>query len=251
MRREKRIIRILIILAVGFLALVFELTLLQRKLIYHPTHHNETNGFSEWRHDGKIIGYAREVHSPNCIWLLLHGNAGQASDRDYAMSSFSKSDSVYILEYPGYGSREGSPSMEAFNSAGKEAYGILRLRFPNKCVGVVGESIGTGPASVLATNPHPPDKIVLIVPFDIFSRVAAAHYPFIPVDLILKDNWNNIDSLRGYTGSIEIFGASQDEIIPIAHAKALADSKPSSKFHEIDGGHNDWSTTGSVRITCP
>lgn len=230
---------------------MFELTALQRKLIYYPTHHTESHGLAQWRHNGRLIGYAREVRSPVNVWLLLHGNAGQASDRDYALPSFSERDSVYILEYPGYGAREGSPSMKAFNAAGREAYQILRARFPNRPVCVAGESIGSGPASMLATSPQPPDKIVLITPFDTFARVATAHFPFVPVKLILKDKWDNIEALKGYNGPVEIFGARADAVIPIKHARALAASKPSAKFHENEGGHNDWSVGHRVLIRNP
>jgi uncharacterized protein len=244
-------IRILILLAVCFLVLVLVFALFQRKLLYYPTHHLDSYGLSEWRHDGQLIGYAREVRSPRNVWLMVHGNGGQASDRAYALSSFSSLDTVFILEYPGYGSRPGSPSMEAFNAAAKKGYQILRSRFPNTPVCVVGESIGSGPASVLATEPNPPDKIVLIAPFDILSRVAAHHLPVIPARLFLRDNWNNVASLKGYKGPVEIFGARDDMIIPIGFAKALAESKPSSKFHEIEGGHNDWASNGRVEIKNP
>lgn len=231
--------------------LILGYALFQRKLLYFPTHHHENHGLSEWRHAGQLIGYAREVSSPGTVWLMLHGNGGQASDRAYALPSFSSRDSLFILEYPGYGLRPGSPSMEAFNSAARLAYEKLRSRFPHTPVCVVGESIGSGPASALALNPQPPDKIVLIVPFDMLSRVAADHVPFIPTSLILRDNWNNIGSLAGYGGTVEIFAARDDTIIPVAHAKALADSKPSSRFHEIDGGHNDWAEKGRVVIRNP
>ncbi len=243
--------RIVIYSLLGFLVIILGCVLFQRKLMYYPTHHRENHGLSKWLLDGQLIGYAREVPDPGNVWLMLHGNGGQASDRVYALPSFSSRDSVYILEYPGYGSRPGSPSMEAFNAAANQAYQALRSRFPNKPVCVVGESMGSGPASVLATNRQPPDKIVLIVPFDILSRVAADHFPFIPAGLFLHDNWNNIEALKGYVGPVEIFGARGDSIIPVVHARALAESKPSSKFHEFEGGHNDWAGSGSVKIMNP
>jgi pimeloyl-ACP methyl ester carboxylesterase len=243
--------RIVIFSLLGFLAIVLGCVAFQRKLLYYPTHHRENYGLSEWLNDGRLIGYKREVPSPGNVWLMLHGNGGQASDRIYALPLFSDRDSVFIMEYPGYGSRPGSPSMPAFNSAANQAFETLRARFPNTPVCVVGESVGSGPASVLATNQHPPDKIVLIVPFDILSRVAADHFPFIPAGLFLIDNWNNIESLKGYNGPLEIFGAHDDTIIPVVHAKALAESKPSSKFHEIEGGHNDWAGNGRVKIMNP
>lgn len=240
--------RFLLLLLLAFLVFVVGCAVFQRRLLYYPTHHLEHHGLSEWRHDNHLIGFAREVPAPENVWLMLHGNGGQASDRAYVLSSFSSRDSVFILEYPGYGSRPGSPSMKAFNSAAIQAYELLRSTFPNTPVCAVGESIGSGPAALLATNPHPPDKIILITPFDILARVAAHHMPILPTSLILKDNWDNIASLKGYEGPLEIFGAREDTIIPIVHAKALAESKPSARFHVIDEGHNEWAVKGRVAI---
>lgn len=244
-------IRILICIAVGILAFVLGCVLFQRKLLYYPSHYREHSGLAEWRHGGRLIGFAREVPVPKNVWLMLHGNGGQASDRVYALPSFSGQDSIFVLEYPGYGLRPGSPSMDSFNTAALEAYELLRLRFPKTPVCVVGESIGSGPASMLATNSHPPDKIVLIVAFDILARVASDHFPIIPVSLILRDNWNNIESLKSYKGPVEIFGALDDTIIPVIHARTLAESKPSARLHEIRGGHNDWAGNGQVEIRNP
>jgi len=242
------IIRILLLCVAGFMVLLIGCALFQRKLLYFPSHHNENNGLSEWKREGRLIGYARQTRSPETIWLFLHGNAGQASDRTYVLPSFSIQDSVYILEYPGYGIRQGSPSLTAFNTAAREAYELLRIQFPDRPVCIAAESIGSGPASFLATIPNPPDKIVLITPFDRLSKVAADHYSFLPVQLILRDNWDNIEALKTYKGQLELFAARADSIIPIAHAKAIADSKPSARFHVIEGDHNDWSDSGKVKI---
>jgi hypothetical protein len=243
-----QLIRILLLCVAGYLVILIGCALFQRKLLYLPSHDKESNGLSEWRHEGQLIGYARHVTSPETIWLFLHGNGGQASDRTYVLPSFSGKDSVYILEYPGYGSRSGSPSLLTFNSAARYAYQLLKVQFPDTPVCVAAESIGSGPASFLATIPNPPEKIVLITPFDMLSKVAAGHYPFLPVKLILRDNWDNIKLLKDYKGQLEIFGARVDTIIPIARAKALASSKPSAIFHTIEEGHNDWPVGNKVNI---
>lgn len=241
-------LRIVILLLIGFIMITLGCVVFQRKLLYYPTHHHEKNGLAEWFYQGRLIGYTREVPSPRNVWLMLHGNGGQASDRVYALPSFSNHDSIFILEYPGYGLRPGPPSQSSINAAVQEAYQALRVRFPDLPLCVVGESIGSGPAALLAKDQKPPDKIVLIVPFDILTRVAAHHFPILPVSLLLRDNWNNLESLKGFKGELEIFGARDDAIIPIRHAKALAESLPSALFHQIPGGHNDWPATGQVRI---
>jgi hypothetical protein len=223
----------------------------QRRLLYFPSHQTGSNGLSEWKHQDQLIGFSRVVQSPKNVWLLIHGNGGQAADRTYALPSFSDQDSVFILEYPGYGTREGIPSLKSFNDAAGQAYEILRGQFPNLPVCVASESIGTGPASTLTGKPNPPDKLVLIVPFDVLSKVASDHFPFLPTKLLLRDNWNNIEALAKYDGPLEIFAAKGDTVIPIAHAKALAATKPQAIFHEIEGGHNDWSHGLKVEIRNP
>jgi pimeloyl-ACP methyl ester carboxylesterase len=241
----------LMMLVSGYLVMLAGCTALQRRYLYYPTHQPDSPGLARWRAGDRLLGYSREVDAPKNVWLMMHGNAGQASDRSYALAAFSDSDSVYLLEYPGYGDRAGTPSMQSINRAATEAYEILSRRFPDTPLGVVGESIGSGPASMLALNPRPPAKIVLITPFDVLARVAADHLPLLPVRLLLRDNWNNIEALRSYQGPLEIFAARDDEVIKIAHARALAASKPSAIFHQIDGGHNQWPLLGQVAIRNP
>lgn len=224
---------------------------IERKLLFYPTHHSHNNSLTPWIRNNETIGYARKAASPENVWLMLHGNAGQASDRLYAVPCFSGKDSVFIMEYPGYGSREGTPSKESFNQAAREAYLFLRETYPDIPVCVAGESIGSGPAAFLSTLAGPPDKIVLVVPFDRLASVAEEHFPAVLVRLMLKDNWDNIVALKGFKGPIDIFGAEDDEVIPVRHAKTLAESVPGSRLVIIDGGHNDWSEGGRVNIRNP
>jgi hypothetical protein len=224
---------------------------IERKLLFYPTHHSENNGLTPWIQNGAIIGYSRTVISPTNVWLMLHGNGGQASDRVYAIPCFSPSDSVFIVEYPGYGTREGVPSKETFNRAAQEAYLFLRASYPQIPVCVVGESIGTGPASSLSSLSPAPDKLVLIVPFDKLSLVAEDHFPSYLVSLILKNNWDNIAALSNYKGALDVFGAANDTVIPVRHAKALVAAVPFSRLLIIKGGHNDWSYPGRVQIFGP
>ncbi len=240
--------RMLIVALITFTTLLTAITLFQRRILYYPSHHSETNGLAPWIVDGRLIGYARTAHNPRNVWLFIHGNGGQAADRAYALHCFSGSDSVFILEYPGYGHREGSPSKSSFDSAVKAAYGELSKEYPNTPLCVVGESIGSGPASTLATMQRKPDKIVLVAPFDTLASVARDHFPLIPAGLLLFDRWDNIEAFAGYAGKLEIYGAINDRILPIRHARALAASVPQAVFHEIPGGHNDWPQSGAVII---
>jgi pimeloyl-ACP methyl ester carboxylesterase len=250
MKRFLRISLSILTVIAAFL-LMFGCSSVQRKLLYFPSHIDLNSELSPWIHEDHIIGFTREVPAPKNIWLMLHGNGGQAEHRASVLPFFSKEDSVFILEYPGYGVRVGRPSMQSINEAARKAYEILRERFPSTPLCVIGESLGSGPASILATLPHPPDKLVLIVPYDELAKVAAEHFPFLPVRLLLHDNWNNVEALANYHGPLEIFAATFDDVIPIAHAKALAASKPQTIFHEFPGGHNDWTHNERVQFRYP
>ncbi|HXE98047.1 MAG TPA: alpha/beta hydrolase [Dongiaceae bacterium] len=230
------------------IALMAVFIVFQRKMLFYPSHSPETNGLAPWTIDGRLIGYARKVDKPGNVWLFTHGNAGQAADRTYALQCFSDSDSVFILEYPGYGNREGSPGKASFDAAAAEAYRWLRKAYPDIPVCVMGESIGSGPAASLARLEKQPDKIVLVVPFDNLASVVRSHLPLIPAGLVLFDRWDNVEALRGYSGKVEIYGAIDDQVIPVRHARKLAGSSPKAVFHEIPGGHNDWSQGGAVKI---
>jgi pimeloyl-ACP methyl ester carboxylesterase len=223
-----------------------------RRALFYPTHHNRTNGLSEWREKGALVGYSRMVPNPRNIWLMMHGNGGQAADRVYALHAFSDRDSVYILEYPGYGTRAGTPSRRSLDRAAVDAYQHLLSAYPGKAVGVVGESIGTGPASLLARESTPPARIVLIVPFDNLRSVAAEHLPWLPVTLLLGSTWNNVEALADYRGPVDIFAAKDDAVIPVHHAEALARAVPQARLRILPGGHNEWSHQGAaVQIRNP
>jgi hypothetical protein len=218
-------------------------------MMFFQTHNAPSTGLAPWVDGKRTIGFCRETPNAHTVWLMTHGNAGQAADRAYVLSRMSDQDSLYVLEYPGYGQRDGSPSLKSMNQAASEAYHLLRAHNQNTAVCVLGESIGSGPACSLARETVPPDKIVLVVPFDSLVSVASERFWFLPVRLMLRDPWDNIDSLKGYAGPVDIFGARGDAIIPVNHAKALASQVPVAHFTEIDGGHNDWSGNSQVKIT--
>jgi pimeloyl-ACP methyl ester carboxylesterase len=241
-------LRIAAIPLVLYLVLVTIVFFIQRSMLFFPTHHAPSTRMTAWLDSKRTIGYCREVPNARTVWLMMHGNAGQAADRDYVLSRMSDGDSLYVLEYPGYGLREGKPCLESLNQAAAAAYHILRSQNPNTPVCVLGESIGSGPACALAQETIAPDKIVLVVPFDSLVGVASKRFFFLPVRLMLRDAWNNVESLRHYAGPVEIFGATGDDIIPIKHAMALAKQIPGAHFTTITGGHNDWSWNDQVKI---
>jgi pimeloyl-ACP methyl ester carboxylesterase len=233
--------RILLLVVTVYLSVTLLAVIFQRNLLYFPWHHSDDGSLKNWTVGGEVIGKEQLVDSPQAVWLICHGNKGQAASHDYMLPCIPEGQSAYILEYPGFGPREGSPGMDAINDAAETAYTALRAAYPTLPVYVMGESLGTGPASHLATLPVPPDRIVLVVPYDTLVSVAQEHYWYLPVSLLLCDRWDNIRSLAHYKGPVDIYAAAGDQKIPTQHARNLAAHIPQARYHELPGGHNDWS----------
>jgi len=226
---------------------------LQRKLLYFPTHRELSYPAPErdmqaWMVDGKAIGVCREVENPQRVWLMFHGNGGQAAHREYVLPLIHETDSLYVLEYPGYGTREGKPSEWAFNEAARDAYTEIRRMYSETEVCILGESLGSGPACHITGMEPPPDRLVLVVPFDRLKDVAQDKFPIFPVGLIMVDRWDNIEALADYQGRIDIYAGRDDKVIPPRHARNLADLKEGSTYHEFDAGHNDWAHPAYVDL---
>ena len=216
-------------------------------LLYCPTHHPAPTSMSPWLVGGAPAGYFRPVKDPACVWLVCHGNAGQASDREYFLDRVAHDASLYVLEYPGYGERPGAPSMESINRAALEGLRELQRRYPDKVIGVIGESLGTGPASWLCAQAKPPDRLVLIVPFDNLLSVAGEHFPYLPVEWLMRDGrWDNVAALGGYKCPVRIYGAQYDNVIPVHHARLLSAALPRAKYTEMPCEHNNWMDGGLV-----
>ena len=234
------VFRVLLLLTLAYILIAGAVYVFQRTLVFHPTHHDVETGMEPRWVDGRQIGYVRAAESPSGVWLVLHGNGGQAAHRDYLLQYVADDVTVYVMEYPGYGQRQGLATAQTFNDAAISAYASIRFQHGSIPMGVMGESIGSGPASLLSLVALTPEKIVLLVPFDQLHRVAGARFPWLPVKWLMRDQWNNVATLEKYTGPIEIYAARDDEVIPFKHAQALANALPGARLIEMSGGHSSW-----------
>lgn len=239
----------------AFAALVFLLFLAQRRMMYFPTRLPEAHaitlaraeGLEPWRDaQGRLIGW-RAPHpgrSAQARLLVFHGNAGMALHRSYLAAAFQGSPTalpmdVHILEYPGYGAREGEPSESALVGAALEALDALQASAPRP-VFVLGESIGTGVAcQVAAARPRGVAGLILVTPMDSMGAVQRHHYPWFP-SFLLKDRFASDAALRMYAGPTAFLLAGRDEVIPPALGQRLyaGYGGPKRLWTQADATHN-------------
>lgn len=245
------------VVALVWFGLVLVLAFSQRTITYFPmtgaadTLDREAAAadLEPWTDPGsETIGYLHlpspEDPRPRVAFLILQGNAGFAAHRgdlarllrealpDHAVST-------YILEYPGYGARRGSPSQETLLQAASEAVALIPSTGP---LFLVGESLGTGVASATAAaHPKRIAGLLLLTPFDSLANVAQFHYPLLPVRWIMLDQYPSMRWLENYPGRAVFVLAENDTIVPAPFGKNLYETFDGSKLLLIAGqsDHND------------
>ncbi len=168
---------------------------------------------------------------------------GNAEDVLYTASEASRIDAraVVVVNYRGYGGSTGEPGQQALYDDGLAIYdyAIRRGVAPEQIV-VMGRSLGSGVASMLAGS-RPLRAAILITPFDSLASVAAGHYPFVPVRLLLRHPFPSTDWAMHADAPALIIAAERDVIIPAVHARRLFAAWAGKKqFHVLSqAGHND------------
>jgi hypothetical protein len=247
----RRAIRILQTFIIAYVLVVLAVAIFQRRLIYFPRtippvlaeRAAAENGFVPWQNKaGQIIGWKL----PTCLpptgsVLIVHGNAGCAIDREYLAGPIHDAAAVdvYVLEYPGYGARGGSPCKRSFIAAGEDAFESLPNGSPRY---VVSESIGAGVACHL-TKAHSTEVagLLLFMPYHDLASVAQRKMVFLPAYLFLLDRFNPAEDLKDYRGPVKIVLAGADEIIPATSGLRLFKGYKGPKTLQIIPGahHND------------
>jgi pimeloyl-ACP methyl ester carboxylesterase len=248
---RQRAIRMLLALGIAYSLFVLAAAIFQRRLIYFPRTippalaepSAAELGFVPWRNpSGQIIGWKLPAtSSPVASVLITHGNAGCAIDRGYLANPIHDAApvDVYVLEYPGYGSREGSPNKRSILAAAEEAFGLLINGLPKY---LVSESLGAGVACELArTHPTEVAGLVLFMPYHNLASVAQRKMPWLPAYFLLLDRFNPAECFKDYRGPVKMVLAGADEIIPVESGRRLFEGYAGPKNLQIIPGahHND------------
>lgn len=180
---------------------------------------------------------------PGAQRLLLLGFAGNGWNAEAAATFLAEQApeaNVVIFHYRGYAPSEGSPSAEALLADAPLVLDFARARLRPARTVAVGFSIGTGVAASLAAR-RPLDGLILVTPFDSLGRVAAGHYPWLPVRLLFRHAMAPADELAGKRTPVAIIAAGDDRLIPPARTDALRRRLARLVFNRtIPGaGHND------------
>ena len=174
------------------------------------------------------------------IAVMYHGNGGSACDEFFTTRWLaSRGFNVLNVEYAGYAGDTAKPSVDLILEDVAHVVRWVDAGHYSEVL-IVGRSVGSGFASAHAML-APPERLLLISPYDSLSQVAQGHFPVYPAKLLMKTNLENVVGASTAKRVLVIHG-TKDVIIPFERGKSLFDqlSQQDKKFIPATGyGHND------------
>lgn len=223
-RFKKILLYITVTIAVLYVALCCLIYFYQEKMIFHPKplaadyQFSYEGSYSEVKipaFDGKSLhGVLFKADSGRGLVFYLHGNAGALDTwGDIANIYTALNYDLFILDYRGFGKSEGSIySEEQFYKDVQAAYDVMKKQYAEEKMVVIGYSIGTGPASMLAAVNHP-KQLILQAPYYSLRDVGEHMYPTITPAFLLKYKFETYQFVQNAKVSVAIFHGDADNTI--------------------------------------
>ncbi len=261
-----------LLLVVGMTAgLLLLLGMGQHRLIYFPRSYNAPapDGVTALRYmtgAGKQVAYflpprvAVDGGAPRRLWVVFGGNASLALDWYSFASRFPDDHAGFLLvDYPGFGACEGTPSPETILASTQGAVESLadHLGLPvdkvREHVSLLGHSLGAAAALQYGVG-HPARDLVLIAPFTSLRDMARRVVGW-PLNHLAIQRFDNRAWLHAVMGKISaprvvILHGDRDEVVPVRMGRELAGMFPGRvRYVELAGGdHNGIISTAELEI---
>jgi pimeloyl-ACP methyl ester carboxylesterase len=217
----QKVVSLLIAAAVVYLGLCGVVLLVQRSQIYFPQ--------PEADHPRTQVVWLDSEGARLKIWSILRpgsaaliyfgGNAEDVAGNIELFSAAFPDRSLYLVNYRGYGGSSGRPSEKALFADALAIYDHALTRHAH--VAIMGRSLGSGVAVYVASQ-RPVERLVLVTAYDSLVKVAQRYYPYLPVNLLLRDRYDSVSRASQVKAPVLLVIAEEDEIIPRARSQALA-----------------------------
>ncbi len=238
---------ILVVGAIAYLAAAGYLYAAQRSFVFRPDGHlvlPEEKGLSGVEiirldaTDGvSLTAWYAKADEGKPAFLYFMGNSGNISSRSERFARILDAGfGLLVPAYRGYPGSSGSPSEAGFVSDGLLAFDWLKQKSDR--IVVYGESLGSGVATAVAAE-RDGIALVLEAPYSAALDLAADQYPWLPVSLLMKDQFLSRDRIGLVSEPLLIVHGTNDATIPIAQAwDLLSHANEPKRMHVIEGaGH--------------
>jgi fermentation-respiration switch protein FrsA (DUF1100 family) len=249
---------ILLTVLVFYVALVAVIYVAQRRLMYFPDRARippAAAGLAAAEEivldtdDGeRVIAWSVPPREEKSVVLYFHGNGGSLAYRAARFRALvADGTGLLALSYRGYGGSTGHPSEAGLllDAAALYRYAVARYS-PDRLV-LWGESLGGGVAIALAAQ-QPIGRMILEAPFSSAADVAARAYPFLPVRLLMKDQFRSDKQIGKVVAPVLVLHGARDWVVPIALGERLfALIRAPKRFVRFpQGGHEGLDAQGAI-----
>ncbi|GAA4465331.1 alpha/beta fold hydrolase [Nemorincola caseinilytica] len=199
--------------------------------------------------DGTVLSgllFRAAADTPKGLLFYVHGNAGSLRTWGEIAEVYTATGyDLFMFDYRGYGiSGSSITSEEQLYADVQVAYDSMRALYPENRIVVLGYSIGTGPAAMLAAHNHPA-HLVLQAPYYSMTDMMEHTYPFLPT-FMLRFPLRTYEYAAKANAPVTIFHGTEDGVLYYGSSLKLRKNfRPGDTLITIAGlGHNGFTTNG-------
>jgi fermentation-respiration switch protein FrsA (DUF1100 family) len=164
---------------------------------------------------------ARGPREGRPVFLYFHGNGGSLRWRDERFRALIADGSGLVaLSYRGYGGSSRQPTEPGLSKDAATAYAFAVARYPTESIVLWGESLGSALAITIAAE-NPVGHVVLEAPFTSAADVGASHYWFVPVRVLMKDQFRSDLRVVKVTAPVLVLHGEEDPVVPVTLGERL------------------------------
>ncbi len=215
-----------------YLAAMLGLAIFQRDLEYHPTPSMITPAQAGLEQietlqlkakDGENSrAWFAQPQSGRPLILYFHGNGGGLELRAARFRKLTGSGyGLLAVAWRGFSGSTGEPTEEGILLDAEAAYAeAVRRGFPPSRIVMMGESLGTGVATIMAAR-HQAAALVLDAPYTSALAIAEERYPIFPISYLMRDPFRADLAIRNVHMPVLMMHGERDHVIPIGIGRGL------------------------------
>lgn len=252
--RRRRWVRTLVVAGVAVAGLGVLVWTMQRSLIYFPDR-------SPVPAAGDVIAGAEDIvlstsdglelgawfvppsgEDRGMAVLVAPGNGGNREGRaGLAEELATRGFAVLLMDYRGYGGNPGSPTEDGLHRDAVAALQWLEIEgYPVDATILFGESLGTGVVAGLLES-YESAGVVLRSPFTELADVGRHHYPWLPIQTMLRDRYPVMEPISRTQTPVTVIRGERDSVVPTELSAQVADAASALVEGMVlpDADHND------------
>lgn len=234
---------------------IFLILKLENKLVFYPERFpsgnwspvaiNPEDAWIDTEDGEKLHGWFIRGPQQKAVALYSHGNGGNITGLAGYLKIISEKLNITVLayDYRGYGKSTGAPGLKGVLKDAEAATVWLAKKtgVPEKDIIQIGRSLGGGVATQTAIR-YSSRGLILENTFSSIAAMGKRIYPWLPVGLLLCQDFDSLKAIKDYKGSLLIIHGDQDEVIPKEMGDELyqAANEPKKFLNIPSGKHNDF-----------